>query len=228
MPVVTFDLFSALLDSRAGGAEAFDHIAASRGWSWTGAQLYYRWDGANKQAQRDCTQWLPYRTLAARALGDVYRTLGLDGDALADTQTLLGSLPAWPLWSDVAEGLPALASHFRLGLLSNVDDELLTSTRAARLVDPDLALTSQRLRAYKPRRRIYDEARRLLGPMVHIASSARDVRGAIEAGLVVIRLRRPGHELDPEGPTPEFEVDDISELAALLERMSPGWVDRDR
>ena len=178
--------------------------------------------GPTSRPSATARQWLPYRTLAARALGDVYRTLGLDGDALADTQTLLGSLPAWPLWSDVADGLPALASRLRLGLLSNVDDELVASTRAARLVDPDLALTSQRLRAYKPGRRIYDEARRLLGPMVHIASSARDVRGAIEAGVIVIRLRRPGHELDPEGPTPEFEVDDISELAALLERMSPG------
>ena len=129
--------------------------------------------------------------------------------------TSLMACPHWPL-------------VHRLGVLSNVDDELFASTRAARLVDPDLALTSQRLQAYKPGRRIYDEARRLVGPMVHIASSARDVRGAIEAGVMVIRLRRPGHELDPEGPTPEFEVDDISELAALLERMSPGWVDRDR
>lgn len=223
MPVVTFDLFSALLDARAGGAEAFDHITATRGWPWTGAQLYDRWDGANKRVQRDCTRWVPYRILAARALADVYGTLGLDGDdALADTRVLWESLPAWPLWPDVADGLPALAARHRLGLLSNVDDELFASTRAARLVDPDLALTSQRLRAYKPGRRIYDEAHRLLGPMVHVAASARDVRGAIEAGLTVIRLRRPGHELDPEGPPPEFEVDDVRELPSLLERMSSG------
>ena len=31
-------------------------------------------------------------------------------------------------------------------------------------------------------------------------TSARDVRGALEAGIDVIRLRRPGHRLDPSGP----------------------------
>jgi 2-haloacid dehalogenase len=51
---------------------------------------------------------------------------------------------------------------------------------------------------------------------VHVASSARDVRGALEAGIEVIRLRRPGHALDPTGPRPEREAGDLTELAALL------------
>ncbi len=221
-PVVTFDLFSALLDARTGGAAAFGRIAAARGWPVGGAELYDRWDAANKRAQRDCPAWVPYRALAAEALAAAYRSLGLAADAAADTDALLDSLPAWPLWPDVADGLPALRRRFRVGLLSNVDDDLFARTRAAPLVDPALALTSERLRAYKPGPRIYHEARRLVGPLVHVATSARDVRGAQEAGLPVVRLRRPGHGLDPDGPPPAHEAGGIGELGALLERAARG------
>jgi 2-haloacid dehalogenase len=221
-PVVTFDLFSALIDSRSGGAAALGRIAVANGWTVGGAELYDRWDAANKQAQRDCRRWVPYRELAVRALTEVYGSLGLAADAIADVDALLESLPEWPLWPDVAEGLPALGRHVRLGLLSNVDDDLLARTRAAPLVDPALAMTSERLRAYKPGPRIYHEARRLLGPMVHVATSARDVRGALEAGLAVVRLVRPGHELDPEGPSPAHEAQTVEELRPLLERAAQG------
>lgn len=221
-PGVTFDLFSALIDSRTGGAAALGRIVAARGWTVGGAELYDRWDAANKRAQRDCRRWVPYRVLAARALAEVYGSLGLAADAVADVDALLESFREWPLWPDVADGLPALRGGFRVGLLSNVDDDLLARTRAAPLVDPALALTSERLRAYKPDPRIYHEARRLLGPMVHVATSARDVRGALEAGLTVVRLVRPGHELDPEGPLPEHEIRDIGELRPLLERAALG------
>jgi 2-haloacid dehalogenase len=221
-PVVTFDLFSALIDSRSGGAAALGRIATARGWAVGGTELYDRWDAANKRAQRDCRRWVPYRELAARALTEVYGSLGLAADAVADVDALLESVPGWPLWPDVAEGLPALGRNFRLGLLSNVDDDLLARTRAAPLVDPALAMTSERLRAYKPGPRIYHEARRLLGPMVHVATSARDVRGALEAGLAMVRLVRPGHEPDPEGPSPTHEARTVGELRPLLERAAQG------
>jgi 2-haloacid dehalogenase len=224
-PVVTFDLFSALIDSRTGGSAALGRLAAQRGWSVSGEDLYDRWDAANKRAQRDVGEWVPYPDLARQALAATYAEMGLDGDpdvdAEADVATVLSSLPDWPLWPDVADGLPVLAERYRLGLLSNVDDELFARTRAAGLVDPQLAMTSQRLGVYKPNPRIYHEAQHTLGRMVHVATSARDVRGALEAGLPVVRLRRPGHSLDPDGPPPPYEAESVAALAAQLERAAP-------
>ncbi len=59
-------------------------------------------------------------------------------------------------------------------------------------------------------------AKERLGRMVHIASSARDVRGSLESGIPVVRLARPGHHVDPEGPEPTLQADGIRELPALL------------
>ncbi len=216
--VVTFDLFSALIDSRRGAGAVLDRLSAARGWELSGTEVYDDWDARNKQAQRACTGWVPYAVLARAALADTYAARGLDGDAAADVADLLETLPDWPLWPDVEEALPELACRHRIGLLSNVDDELFRRTRAVPLVDADLAMTSERLAVYKPDRRIYERARDALGRMVHVATSARDVRGSLEAGIPVVRLRRPGHELDARGPRPELEAQGLAELDGLVTR----------
>ena len=216
--VVTFDLFSALVDSRTGASEAFDRLAGARGWKVGGGEVYDVWDARNKQAQKACHRWVPFTDLARQALASTYDALGLDGDVDEDLDGVLASLPRWPLWPDVPEGLPRLARDHRIGLLSNVDDELFLRTQAAPYVDRDLALTSERLRVYKPDPRIYQQAQDHLERMVHVATSARDVRGAVEAGIPVVRLRRPGHRLDPEGPRPLFEAADLAELGDVVDR----------
>jgi 2-haloacid dehalogenase len=94
-----------------------------------------------------------------------------------------------------------------------VDDALFAQTRVAALVADEAVLTSERLRAYKPAPAIYRRARERAGNrLVHVATSARDVRGALEAGLPVVRLRRPGHAPDPAGPTPRWDVGRVDDL----------------
>jgi 2-haloacid dehalogenase len=215
--LLTFDLFSALLDSRTGGSAAFAQIAGAHGWDVAAEDLYDRWDAANKASQRDETAWVPFTEHSRRALAAVYTDLGLDGDADADTAVLLGSVGNWPLWPDVEAGLPQVAQRWTVGVLSNVDDVVFARTRVAPLVDDAAVLTSERLKAYKPGREIYERAReRAGGALTHVATSARDVRGALEAGLDVVRLRRPGHELDPDGPRPERTVASVEALGKVL------------
>lgn len=219
MALVTFDLFSALIDSRTGGSAAFDALAAGRGWEVAGTDLYDDWDARNKASQKDAAEWVPFAEHCRRALGDTYAARGLDADATADTLALLESLPDWPLWPDVGRALPLVAERHRVGVLSNVDDALFRRTRAAALVDDDAVLTSERLHAYKPHAELYQRAA-AAGVDVHVPASARDTRGALEAGLAVVRVRRPGHRVDPEGPQPQHEVEDLAELPAVLDALS--------
>ena len=215
-PLVTFDLFSALLDSRTGGAAAFARLASTHHWPVAGEQVYDAWDPRNKAAQGDAVGWVPWRDTAAQALAATYDELGVAGDVPEGVEALVASLPDWPLWPDVADGLPAVAEHARIGLLSNVDDELFARTAAAALVDHEVALTSERLGASKPRPEIYRRAAERFGPLTHVATSARDVRGALESGIPVVHLRRPGHTLDPDGPVPSAAVSSVLDLPAAL------------
>jgi 2-haloacid dehalogenase len=222
--LVTFDLFSTLIDSRTGGTAAFGDIAAARGWQSGGSELYDRWDAHNKRIQRHTRRWRPFTALAAEALTATYQECdllagpgtGSVADPVADVARVLDTVPDWPLWPDVETVLARLRDDYRVGVLSNVDDAVFRRTRVAGLVDADLALTSERLQAYKPAAEIYHRAQAQAGPLVHVASSARDVRGATEAGLDVVRVRRPGHELDPHGPRPAYEADGLDEIDAPL------------
>ncbi|OLL74633.1 haloacid dehalogenase, type II [Pseudonocardia sp. Ae168_Ps1] len=221
--IVTFDLFSALTDSRRGGSGAFAEIAGERDWTVTGQELYDEWDRHNKAGQKrvdTSAGWTSFRTLSRDALAGAYTGLGLTADPDADIDRVQRGVAGWPLWPDVADGLPAVAEHARIGILSNVDDALALTTRAHPLVDPGVVLTSERLGAYKPAPAVYLRARDLLGDgFVHVASSARDVRGAVEAGIRTVRLVRPGHSLDPDGPAPAVTVHDVAELAGVLAAM---------
>jgi 2-haloacid dehalogenase len=222
--LVTFDLFSALIDSRTGGAAALGELARAHGWDLSGEELYDRWDAHNKASQRDLRTWVPFAEHCRRALAATYVDLRRAADADDDTEQLLASMAEWPLWPDVAAGLQLVARRYRVGVLSNVDDAVFARTRVAPLVDDSAVLTSERLRAYKPAPEIYRRAReRAGGELVHVATSARDVRGALEAGIEVIRLRRPGHRLDDAGPAPHRAVDDLPGVLDALERgTSPG------
>jgi 2-haloacid dehalogenase len=217
---ITFDLFSALVDSRTGGSATLGELAKQRGWPVSGAELYDRWDALNKESHLRCRDWVPYRRLARDALAAAYASLGLHGDADRDVETLLDSVGSWPLWPDVVPGLASLRGRYRLGLLSNVDDDVFARTRARELVDDEGVLTSERLRAYKPAPEIYRRATARLPGMIHIASSARDVRGASEAGIPFVRLLRPGHALDPATATPAHQVDGVAELPDALASVS--------
>lgn len=220
--VVTFDLFSALIDSRQGGSAAFTQLGRSRDWSLDATLLYDTWDRHNKALHARVTSWVPFAALAVEALEGAYRELGVDGDPADDARQVLSSVGSWPLWPDVADGLPALARDHRIGLLSNVDDAIFARTQAFPFVDPALAMTSERLRAYKPDPAIYQRADAAVGPIVHVAASARDVRGSLEAGIAVVRLRRPGHHLDPAGPRPMHEAPSWDHLPSLIDAAAVG------
>ncbi|WP_142047861.1 HAD family hydrolase [Pseudonocardia kunmingensis] len=228
--VVTFDLFSALTDSRRGAAAAFGEIAAERGWSVPGEELYDVWDRHNKEQQRRAVAGArtSFRELSLAALRLAYEQLGLRGRPEADLDLLWRSVARWPLWADVAEGVAAVAAHASVGILSNVDDELVVTTRAYPLVDPRWVLTSQRLGAFKPGPAIYLRAARAAPGLVHVAASARDVRGALEAGIPTVRLVRPGHRVDPGGPAPTVEISDARDLPGALAQLGRAGQDSTR
>lgn len=208
MAYVTLDLFSALIDSRTGGTQALAQIGDGRGWPVSAEAVYDEWDARNKESQKETVDWVPFAEHSRRALGATYCELGLRGDPDVDAGRLLESVADWPLWPDVTTALNRLRTAHRVGVLSNVDDAVFARTQVAPLVVPVDVLTSERFHAYKPHPAIYRRARQA-GVEVHVPASARDTRGALEAGMCVVRVRRPGHSVDPDGPLPGLEIPDL-------------------
>src|SRR5262249_58558516 len=77
---------------------------------------------------------------------------------------LAAGVPSWVPFPDTNASLERLrAAGYVLGILSNIDDDLLTATRRHFTVPFELVVTAQQVRAYKPARPHFEAARRTIG-----------------------------------------------------------------
>ena len=93
---------------------------------------------------------LAYREVLARCLEAV---AAIEGRPLAtgDRFALAESLPSWPPFPEVPDGLAELRERgWRLGILSNTDPDLLAASVGSIGVEVDLRVTAAEAGSYKP------------------------------------------------------------------------------
>lgn len=199
--VVTFDCYGTLIDWEQGFVRAL--LAAGIGDPLDRPRIVELYHAIEPEIESDYRSYREVLTEVARRIG---AGLGL---AVSDDQArmLPASLPAWPPFADTNRALERLAaSGIRLGILSNVDDDLLAGTRAHFTVDFDLVVTAQQVRSYKPGHAHFLEARSRIGDgarWLHAAQSHfHDVVPCRELGIPVAWINRknerPGSDVLPD------------------------------
>ena len=218
--VVTFDCYGTLIDweTSIGGwfqsKAAFAGITLSRG----DALAAY----AEIEPAVEAEFYRPYRQVLAETALRVGRRLGWRLTA-REAASLVESLPDWRPFSDTNSALERLSvAGYRLGILSNVDDDLLANTMRHFRVHFDILVTAQQVRSYKPAFGHFQTARQRIGgaPWLHAAQSHfHDVVPARALGIPVAWVNRKGL---PAGADvrPDIEVRSLAELVDRLEAMS--------
>jgi len=145
--------------------------------------------------------------------------LRFDGSA-EQARALPDSLTSWVPLADTNRALERLATAgIRLGILSNVDDDLIAETRKHFTVDFELVVTAQQLRSYKPGHAHFLEARKRLGDgarWLHAAQSHfHDVVPCRELGIPVAWINRK-NERPESDVVPDRELRNLDELADWL------------
>jgi 2-haloalkanoic acid dehalogenase type II len=211
--VITFDCYGTLIDWDGGIGDWFEKAAARSGFPLDRRQaldLYARIEPAV-----EAEAYRPYREVlsqAARRVGEEmgWRLSPQEAEGLAD------SLPDWQPFADTNPALRKLAgAGYRLGILSNVDDDLLAGTRRHLEVAFDILITARQVRAYKPAHSHFEEARRQIGPLrwLHAAQSRfHDVVPCRELGIPVAWINRHAEPARPDLP-PDIEVRTLADLA---------------
>jgi 2-haloacid dehalogenase/putative hydrolase of the HAD superfamily len=131
---------------------------------------------------------------------------------------LADSLPSWQPFPDTNAALERLASVSRLGILSNIDDDLLDATRKHFTVDFDVVVTAQQVRSYKPGHAHFQTARDLIGTSswLHAAeSNFHDIVPTNTLGIDNAWINRQRQNSLPGG-TPRYQFDDLAGLAAAM------------
>jgi 2-haloacid dehalogenase len=177
---------------------------------------------ARHEAELEAGPYLPYREVLAEAM----RRVGHDfGFAPTDEQAAAfgASVGTWPAFPDSAEALAALEQRFRLGVITNCDDDLFALSNRRLGVEFDWVITAQQARGYKPRRENFTYAfERIDVPrerILHVAQSLfHDHVPAKELGMTTVWIdRRHGREgsgaTPPAEATPDLTLPDLRSLA---------------
>lgn len=130
-----------------------------------------------------------------------------------------GSIAHWPAFDDTVEALAALAGHFELAVVSNIDDDLFA--HSAKLLQAPFAhvVTAQQAQAYKPNPKVFELAlSQVKAPVLHVAQSRfHDIVPATAAGLDTVWINRPSKgAAKPVQASPSWTFTSMAEFAAAI------------
>lgn len=177
---VTFDCYGTLIDWENGICSAFERVARTTGNTFDRNRiltLYHRYE------QEEEMIYKRYREILVR----IARRMSVEmGWKVPDYNFLLDGFARWRPFDDTNPSLERLARHFKLGIISNVDNDLLTQTRRHFTVNFDLAVTAEQVVSYKPSVKHFQEARKKLGgaKWIHAAQSyVHDIQPCSKLGI---------------------------------------------
>ncbi len=212
--IVTFDCYGTLIDWESGIADAFVRAAREDGVDLRPAEVLRAYALVEPVVERE--RFRLYRDVLTETATRVAHALGW---ALAYERGtfLVSSIASWKPFPDTNPALERLRNAgYKLGILSNVDDDLLNATRRHFTVGFDLIVTAQQVHSYKPGHAHFLTARERIGAQrwLHAAqSNFHDIAPTSVLGIDNAWVNRK-HETG--GVTPTHEVSDMAGLAQAL------------
>ena len=217
--VITFDCYGTLIDWESGIRNSFlkimDRTGASSGLEERAVGFY---EEEERRIEREKPHQLYRQVLSKTALA-VSRRIGWtlpERDALF----LVQDLPSWAPFKDTNPALQRLGKDYVLGILSNVDNDLLAGTMKQLKARFDILVTAENVKSYKPAFAHFERAHELIGDRswVHVAGSQyHDIEPAATLGIRAIWVNRKGAKLVRNYPEDQVsQVEGLTELADLL------------
>jgi len=142
---LTFDCYGTLIDWERGILAALHGVPALT--AIDGELLLDEY--ANAEAALEAGPYRRYREIAGEAMATVARAHGAD-PTHDEVARLGGSVVDWTAFPDSHDALARLKTRFRLGVLTNCDDDLFAASNQRLGVDFDWIVTAQQVGSYKP------------------------------------------------------------------------------
>jgi 2-haloacid dehalogenase len=218
---LTFDCYGTLIDWEAGLTAAFRTVLDAHGIEADGEDVLTRY--ARHEAAAEAGPYRRYRDVLATGLRGVAGELGIEPTP-AELEAFGGSVADWPAFPDSAAALARLQQRYRLGVITNCDDDLFAASNLRLGVDFDWVVTAQQVGAYKPNEAGFLAAFERMGlpreRILHVAQSLfHDHVPAKRLGLSTVWIdRRRGLSgsgaTPPADATPDATYPDMASFAA--------------
>ncbi len=225
---LTFDCYGTLIDWEAGILGVLRPLLAAQGRQVSDADILSLYAELEPEAQGG--EYLAYREVLRRVVHGVGLRLRFTVSP-AEADSLPESLKDWKPFPDTVPALRRLKQHYRLAIISNIDDELFAMTARHLEVKFDHVITAQQCRSYKPSLNNFRTAlARMDIPqdrVLHVAESLfHDVAPARSQGIATVWVNRRKARTGAAATRlvdvrPDLEVSDLKTLADLVERSLP-------
>ena len=232
---VIFDMYETLVhNGRELWIDTFRNVCHAQGLTvdpeilyseWKSLEMVIRKERLNLEQPAKSLPFKSYEHAWRDCFTDAFSRLGLKGDAGAAAEEAVRDLGLREPYEDAVEVLPVVQSRWKTAMLSNADDKFLYPLVSRLRWRFDAALTSERIRAYKPLpspfRAIMDELGVAAEEAIYVGDSLYDdILGARGVGMRAAWVNRNGAAADPELPRPDYEVGSLRELPDILESIS--------
>jgi 2-haloacid dehalogenase len=221
--LITFDCYGTLIDWETGMLAALRPIFSRDGRVVPDARLLEEYGEA--EVELEAGAYLPYREVLKRSVETMGRRLNATVSS-EDSRRFGESLVQWEPFPDTVASLQALAKKFRLGIISNIDDDLFAATRKKLGVEFSVVVTAQQVRSYKPAHANFQEAVRRSGlkkeDILHAGQSVyHDIVPANALGIRNVWVDRPSARpgsgaTRPAVAQPSAKVSSLADLVKLL------------
>jgi 2-haloacid dehalogenase len=218
---LTFDCYGTLIDWEAGILAGLRAAVATRGAEASDDELLEAF--ARVESGLEGGPYLRYREILGRRLREVAADYAAAPD-LADVAAFADSVGDWPAFPDSVAALGRLHERFRLGVITNCDDDLFARSATRLETTFDWVVTAQQAGSYKPNERNFELAFERIGlpreRILHVAQSLfHDHVPAKRLGLTTIwidrRHGRPGGGATPPAEAvPDATFPDMASFAA--------------
>lgn len=220
---ISFDCYGTLVDWETGISDAVAAVFAAHGVRKNREDILSLFSDAEPKVQSS-GEFLEYR----RVLRDVMQIMAWESGIrlpAAEADALADSLPLWPVFPDAPGALRDLKKHYKLAVISNVDNDLFRRSEEALGIMFQAVATSQEEGCYKPDLRVFYLAQERMGVennmgrWLHVGESLyHDIGPANRLGIDSVWVNRPdrGGGSRRTDAVPSLEVPDLAELARLM------------
>jgi len=218
--IITFDCYGTLVDWKKAVLDILGSVIRKYSLEVEPEELFRLFIEADRECIRE--GYRTYREILADLTGRIAKKLYInlhenDRDCLAD------GFNNWDVYTDTVSSLQDLKKHFKLCVISNIDNDLFAITAPKLGVELDYLVTAEQARTYKPSHNNFQLAMETFGlparQVLHVAQSIyHDIVPARQLGIRNVWVNRYHDPL----PEKESEIPDllVPDLATLVKEMN--------
>jgi 2-haloacid dehalogenase len=223
--IISFDCYGTLIDWETGILDAIRPILSVHDAHLSDVDILRIY--GEIEADEESGAYQSYKEILRAVVRGFGTRLGF-APSQQEQQSLPNSLANWKPFPDTVAALHQLQQQFKLGILSNIDDDLFAATAPQLGIEFDHVVTASQARAYKPSLDIFRLAQKEIGlppqQWLHAGQSIyHDVVPAQSMGIATVWVNRPSPlpnsgAAKPARGKPDLEVSSLEELADLVSK----------